>query len=125
MNLKEEIAGKKDRLPTYGLGIFMVVVGLSKFLILDFWVGYEPQFLVELLPMTARQLTLFGGIFEATLGASLLSGKRTFYAASVTSLWILSITFQMMRFGLWDLAIRDLGLTFYALTVAVTNYRKE
>lgn len=125
MRVKEEIFRRKDRLQTYGLGIFMVVVGLSKFLILDFWTGYEPQFLVELLPMTARQLTLFGGVFEATLGALLLSGKRTFYVASVNSLWLLAITFQMVNFGLWDLAIRDLGLTFYALTVAITNYRKE
>jgi len=122
MRLQKEIAERKDRLPVYGLGIFMVVAGLSKFLILDFWLGYEPQFLVGFLPMTARQITLFGGVFEAALGALLLSGKRTFYSASVTSLWLLAITFQVMRFGLWDLAIRDLGLTFYALTVAVTSY---
>lgn len=125
MNAKEEIARRKDQLPTYGLGIFMLIVGLSKFLILDFWVGYEPQFLVELLPITARQITTFGGVFEAALGALLLSGKRAFYAASITSLWLLIITVQMARLGLWDLAIRDLGLTFYALTVAVTNYRKN
>lgn len=125
MSIQEKIVEKRDQLPVYGLGIFMLVAGLSKFVILDFWLGYEPQFIVDLLPMTARQLTLVGGVFETVLGVLLISGKRTFYVASVTSLWLLIITVQMARFGLWDLAIRDLGLTLYAVSIALMNYRKS
>lgn len=125
MSVQEKIAERKNKLPVYGLGIFMLIAGLSKFLILDFWMGYEPQFVIDLLPATARQLTLIGGIFEAVLGALLLSGKRTFHTASIISLWLLIITFRMVEIGLWDLAIRDLGLTFYALSIAVKNYRNN
>lgn len=125
MNVQKEIAERKDKLPVYGLGLFMLVAGLSKFLILDFWIGYEPQFIIDLLPATARQLTLIGGVFEAGLGVLLLSGKRTFHVASIISLWLLVITFRMAELGLWDLAIRDLGLTFYSLSIAAKNYRKN
>lgn len=125
MELQKIIDVEKEKLPVYGLGLFMLVAGLSKFVILDFWLGYEPQFIVELLPITARQLTLTGGLFEAVLGVLLVSGKRTFYAASITSLWLMTITVQMARFGLWDLMIRDLGLTFYAMSIALVSYRSN
>ncbi len=125
MIIQEKIINRKKQLPVYGLGLFMVVAGLSKFLIIDFWLGYEPQFIVDLLPMTARQLTLMGGVFEAVLGILLISGKRTFHIASMTSLWLLVITIQMVRFGLWDLAIRDFGLTLYATSIAIMNYSKQ
>jgi len=125
MSVQEKIVERKDKLPVYGLSMFMLIAGISKFLILDFWIGYEPQFIIDLLPATARQLTLIGGVFEAVLGALLLSRKRTFHTASIISLWLWIITFRMAELGLWDLAIRDLGLTFYALSIAVENYRNN
>lgn len=121
MRLKEKIIEKKEELPIIGLGIFMLAAGISKFLILQYWTGYEPQILVNALPLTAETMTLLGGVFEALLGLWLLTQKKTFYASSITTLWLLAITIQVSRLGLWDLAIRDLGLTLYALSVAVNR----
>lgn len=101
----------------------MLIAGLSKFVILDFWLGYEPRFVVEVLPIAAKQLTLLGGFFEAALGILLLSGRKTFYTAFVTFSWLLMITLQMINLGFWDLAVRDLGLTFYAFNTAFRAYR--
>lgn len=125
MDIFEEVNERKDQLPVYGLGFFMLVAGLSKFVIIDFWTGYEPQFIVDLLPMTARQLTLIGGVFETLLGVMLLTGRKTFYTASLTSLWLLAITIQMAQTNFWALAIRDLGLTLYATSVALMNYTEK
>lgn len=122
MDFRETLNERKEMLPAYGLGVFMLVAGISKFVILDVWLGYEPRFLVELLPATARQLTMMGGLFEASLGFALLSGRKTFYIASVTALYLATITFQLINFGLWDLVIRDFGLILYALSVAFLNY---
>jgi hypothetical protein len=124
MELKELFELNKDMIPAYGLGVFMIVAGLSKFVVLDLWLGYEPRFLVELVPLTARQLTMMGGLFEMVLGFALLSGRKTFYVASVTALYLAAITLQLVSFGLWDLAIRDFGLTLYALSVAFLSYDK-
>lgn len=125
MNLEEKLAEHREQLPIHGLGVFILVAGLSKFVIPDFWLGYEPQFIVELLPLTARQLTLAGGGLEALLGLVLLSGRKTFEAASLTAVWLSAITLQVARLGLWDLAIRDLGLVFYAASVALMNYQRS
>jgi uncharacterized membrane protein YphA (DoxX/SURF4 family) len=122
MELKQKLEDHREMIPAYGLGIFMLVAGLSKFVILDLWLGYEPRFLVELLPATARQLTMLGGLFEASLGLALLSGRKTFYVSLGVAVYLFAITLQLVSFGLWDLAIRDFGLTLYALSVAVWNY---
>jgi hypothetical protein len=121
MELGKFVENWKERVPVYGLAIFMLIAGLSKFVALDLWIGYEPRFLVELLPLTARQLTLAGGGFEAVLGLALLTGRKTFYTASLTAIYLFSITVQLINLGLYDLAIRDFGLTLYAMSVAILN----
>lgn len=123
VELKEKILEKREELPMIGLGIFMLTAGISKFFIIQYWTGYEPQILVKALPLTAETMTLLGGVFEALLGLWLLTQKKTFYASSLTTLWLLAITVQVSRLGLWDLAIRDLGLTLYALSISLMNYR--
>jgi len=59
------------------------------------------------------------------LGLMLFSSKRTLYAALLTSLWLMIITIQVARIGLWDIVIRDIGLVFYALSVTAINYRNN
>lgn len=119
MDFRKAVEKRREVFPVYGLGIFMLLAGLSKFVILDLWLGYEPRFLVELFPATARQLTMLGGVFEASLGMALISGRKTFYVSMATAAYLFAITLQLMSFGLWDLAIRDFGLTLYAVSIAV------
>jgi len=122
MEFRKLLESRKEKFPVYGLSAFMLVAGLSKFVALGLWIGYEPRFLVQILPLTARQLTLMGGGFEAVLGLALLTGRRTFYTASLTAIYLFGISVQMINLGLYDLAIRDSGLTLYAASVAVLNY---
>lgn len=119
MKLADLLESRREKIPAYGLGVFILAAGLSKFVILDFWLGYEPRFIVDLIPATARQLTLLGGVFETFLGLALLSGRKTFYVATGTAIYLTGITIQLVNLGLWDLAIRDFGLTLYALSVAI------
>lgn len=100
----------------------MLAAGISKFFILQYWTGYEPQILVNSLTITAETLTLLGGAFEALIGTWLLSRKKTFYASTITTLWLLAITVQVSRLDFWALAIRDLGLTLYAFSSAIMSY---
>lgn len=103
--------------PAFGLGVLMLLAGISKFIIPEYWTGYEPQLLLQLAPFTADQLLLIGGFIETSLGLALLVREKVSIVSLVVGVWIASITLQMARLGLWDLAIRDLGLTFYALSV--------
>lgn len=99
------------------LGLFLFIAGASKFVALGLWTGYEPRMVVEMLPLTADQLTLTGGAFETVLGIGLLVNRKTEIFAALSTIWLSAITVQMARIGLWDLVIRDLGLVFFSLVV--------
>jgi uncharacterized membrane protein YphA (DoxX/SURF4 family) len=107
----------EEMLPRAGLGSVMLAAGVSKFVIPSYWSGYEPQLLIEILPATARQLMLIGGVLELSLGTLLISGRKTCETALLTAAWLSAITLQLASMEFWALAIRDTGLVFYALTV--------
>lgn len=118
MKLDQEIFERRD-LPIYLLGIFFLIAGLSKFVILEYWTGYEPAILVNVMPFTADQLTLAGGVFEALIGVGLVLKRKKRYMTAIATLWLTGITVQVTRIGLYDLAIRDLGLMFFAISALV------
>lgn len=118
MNLDRDIL-RNGNIPSYLLGIFFLVAGLSKLVILEYWTGYEPAILVNLLPLTSDQFTLAGGIFEALIGFGLLLERKKIHMTAIATLWLTAITLQVARIGLWDLAIRDIGLVFFAISVMI------
>lgn len=115
MNVLERFEPAED-FPAIGLGILLLLAGASKFFILEYWTGYEPQILL-MLPFTAEQLVLLGGLFEATLGALLIAGRKAREVSLAVSVYLMLIALQLANLRMWDLAIRDLGLVFYALSV--------
>lgn len=124
MDLDWEILEYED-VPYYLLGIFFIVAGLSKFVILEFWAGFEPAIIVDTLPFAADQLTLAGGVFEALIGVGLILRRKTVYFTAAATLWLTAITVQVARLGFWDLAVRDIGLIFYAFSLALYEHLEE
>lgn len=106
-----------DNFPVLSLGFFISVAGLSKFVVPEYWTGYEPQIVKQLVPLSAENLMLTGGVFELVLGLMLIARRKVEHVSAILVLWLAAITVQLTRLGLWDLAIRDLGLTLYALSV--------
>lgn len=117
MDLVGKIAEYQWEIQVYGFALFLFIAGASKFVVLDYWLGYEPQFIVQLIPLTAGQLTQLGGLFELILGLGIAFTNKKFYFASAATIWLSGITLQMLNLGFWDLMVRDLGLTLYGLTV--------
>ncbi len=106
-----------ENVPAKLLGVFMIVAGLSKLFILEYWTGYEPKIILQLVPLSAENLVLLGGLFEAFLGLGLVYGRKTKYFAGLTAFWLSIITLQVARLGIWDLAVRDFGLVLFAVSV--------
>lgn len=107
----------RDDLPVLGFGTFIFIAGASKFVIPEYWIGYEPELLKQLIPLTSGQLMVTGGLFEAAVGVILLSRRKIGLASAIITVWFTAITVQLARLGFWALAIRDFGLTLYALTI--------
>ena len=67
-------------------------------------------------------LLVFHHIFNIVLALWLLSGKKIFYAAILSSVAIFFIT--LFNLGAFDIVFRDIGLLFAAIALAVMHYEK-
>lgn len=85
------------------------------------WIWYIPQFARALFP---SQLLLSGfSLYQAALSIWVLSGKRTFYAASLASVTFLGII--LANANILDILFRDFAILFASLALAIGTYKKS
>lgn len=114
----EEFFDYREQAMLYGLAFVATVAGVTKFTNPGLWTGYEPEFLRNLLPLTAEQLMYGAGVVETAAGLALAAGYRVRQVASIVSVWLLAITVTVASKGMWTIALRDLGLVVLAYAVA-------
>jgi hypothetical protein len=84
------------------------------------WIWYFPQFARDMIP---QQLLIEGfASYQVTLSLWVLSGKKTFYAASLASLTFLGII--AANFSILDVLFRDFAIFFASLALAVGTYKQ-
>jgi len=83
------------------------------------WIWYFPQFVRDAVP----QQLLLGGFaaYQVFLSLWILSGKKTFYAASLASLTFLGII--AANINVLDVLFRDFAIFFASLALAVGTYK--
>lgn len=107
-----------------GVGLVAVLAGVTKFTHPGLWLGYEPELVRDVITaLGVEPLTVFG-IGETLLGLAILTLRR-WEVTGLAALWLAVITVQVGRLERWDLVIRDLGLMFYAATVALYQHRQQ
>jgi len=85
------------------------------------WIWYIPQFARDIFP---GQLLLMGfSLFQLFLSLWILSGWKTFYAASLASLTFIGII--SANFNVLDVLFRDFAIFFASLALAVGSYEKK
>jgi hypothetical protein len=84
------------------------------------WIWYIPQFARDIFP---GKFLLFGfSSYQLLLSLWILSGRRTFYAASLASLTFLGII--SVNLNVLDVLFRDFAIFFASLALAVGSYQK-
>ncbi len=104
-----------------GLAFVLLYAAFASFLRPDLWEGYLPVILQRIIP--ANLLLEAFSVMEILLAAWLLSGKKTFYAASFAALVLFGII--VSNFGVMDIVFRDVDIFFSALTLAALSYTKK
>lgn len=120
----EWLSDFRDQFMLYGLALVFLLVGLTKFVNPQMWSGYEPQIIASLFSDTAL-FVIISGVMEVSIGILLVLRKKTVQVAALSTLWLAAITVQMANLNIWDVAIRDLGLTAYALTVMLNEIKRD
>lgn len=84
------------------------------------WIGYLPQFARNLAPTS---LLLLGfSLFQVALSLWILSGWKTFYAASLAAITLLAII--GVNFNQLDVLFRDIPIFFAAVALAFSATKK-
>lgn len=105
-----------------GLGGTMVYAGTSIITNAQSWLGFTPQWLLNILPMDGVTFLMIHGIFELVLGLFLVSGFLLKLSSLIAFFDLLLI---IVFAGIDLITFRDFGLLMSALALFILVARSE
>jgi uncharacterized membrane protein YphA (DoxX/SURF4 family) len=95
-----------------------ILAGLDKFVnLLTYWPHYLSPAFARLLPMTPSAFMRVVGLVEVVVGLLVLF-KATRVGAYIAMVWLACIAINLASMGMFDIAVRDLGLAVGAFVLA-------
>jgi hypothetical protein len=95
-----------------------LLAGLDKFTnLLTYWPHYLSPTFARLIPMTPSAFMKIVGVVEIVVGLLVLA-KVTRVGAYIAMVWLVCIAINLASMGLFDIAVRDLGLAVGAFALA-------
>ncbi|MBI2667180.1 DoxX family protein [Candidatus Woesearchaeota archaeon] len=97
-----------------GLGVVFFWFGIDKFINTEFWIGFVPDSIKNILPINLILFMYLQGIIESLIGILILIGFYTKIASFFAALILIGIIFFL---GISDITIRDFGLLSIAVSL--------
>lgn len=97
-----------------GLGGVFLIFAIDKFLDPARAIGWIPEWLLSMLPMSPQSFIILLSVFEFTIGLLLLIGFYATIAARLAAALLLGI---IISWGFNEVMLRDAGLLFLALGI--------
>ena len=98
----------------YGIGLTAMLAGIDKFFnLLADWGSYVSPLAAQLLPVSPGTLMSVVGVIEFAVGMTILAGW-TRLGAYVASGWLLGVAANLVAAGFYDVAVRDVVMSFAA-----------
>jgi hypothetical protein len=108
---------------TYGAVAFLA--GLDKFVhLLADWDKYLAPEVAGLLPVSGPAFMQAVGVIEMAVGILILT-RWTRIGAYIASVWLLTIAFNLVLMGSFDVAVRDVAMAVGAWTLARLSDSRE
>ena len=102
----------------YGIGLTATLAGIDKFFnLLADWGSYVSPLATQVLPVSTGTFMGIVGVIEFAVGAAILAGW-TRLGAYVASGWLLGVAANLVAAGFYDVAVRDVVMSFAAFTLA-------
>lgn len=103
------------------LAFALLYAAISSLIAPDNWVGWFPQFIFEIVP---EHIALpIHSIAEIILALWLLSGWKTWIAASISALAL--ITIVVFNIPQMDIVFRDIALAIAAIALTIGSHPKQ
>lgn len=102
----------------YGIGLMAALAGIDKwFNLLADWGSYVSPLATQVLPVSTGTFMGVVGVIEFAVGVAILAGW-TRLGAYVASGWLLAVAANLVAAGFYDVAVRDVVMSFAAFTLA-------
>ena len=102
----------------YGIGLMATLAGIDKFFnLLADWGSYVSPLASQFLPVSTGTFMGIVGVIEIAVGAAILAGW-TRLGAYAASGWLLGVAANLAAAGFYDVAVRDVVISFAAFTLA-------
>jgi hypothetical protein len=102
----------------YGIGATAALAGIDKFFnLLADWGSYVSPLAAQVLPVSTGTVMGAVGVVELAVGAAILTGW-TRLGGYVASAWLLAVAANLVLAGFYDVAVRDVIMSFAAFTLA-------
>ena len=103
-----------------GLVIVFLYAAIASFIEPSVWISFFPNWLKNII--SANILLFTFSIYEIVLSLWLLSGKKTFYAAILSSLTLLAII--IFNLDVLVIVFRDFAILSASIALAVLSYEE-
>ncbi len=101
-----------------GMSMVFLWFATQQFIAPELWVGFIPQWILNISPVSAVTLVHFNGALELVFGSTLLFGLFTKTSALILSLHMAHITVMV---GYDAIGVRDFGLAVATFSVFLTG----
>lgn len=97
-----------------GISLVFVWFGTQQLLSADMWIGFIPEWVIKLSPVSATTLVHFNGALEVVFGTALMLGFFTRISALILALHMSHITFLV---GYDSIGVRDFAISVAAFSI--------
>ena len=104
-----------------GISAVFLWFGIDKFVHTINWIGWVPEWMQALIPMSMTNFMYLQGIIEAVIGLLLLIGYKVRFAGLLAVLTLAGVEIAMVGTGQTEMMLRDAGLLAASLSLFLTG----
>ncbi len=104
-----------------GIAAVFLWFGIDKFVHTINWIGWVPEWMQSLIPMSMTNFMYMQGVIEAVIGFLLLIGYKVRFAGLLAVLTLAGVEIAMVGTGQTEMMLRDAGLLAASLSLFLTG----
>ncbi len=104
-----------------GIAAVFLWFGIDKFIHTANWIGWVPQWMEALIPMSLISFMYLQGAIETVVGILLLIGYQVRFAGFLAVITLLGVELAMLGTGQKEIMLRDAGLLAASLSLFFTG----
>ncbi len=104
-----------------GIGLVFLWFGVDKFIHVTNWIGWIPDWMARIIPISLIYFMYLQGAIEAIIGILMIVGYKVRFASLVAVITLFGVEIAMIGTGQTEMMLRDGGLLAASLSLFFTG----